>query len=75
MYTKATAMVFVAVLVAVLITSVVVAADNADARRHRHSSSDSQALSQLNDCDSSNCQNAASQIQGDGNSVSISVSN
>jgi hypothetical protein len=64
MYTKLAAIVLVAALAAVLITSTIAAADDADAR---------QRIKQSNkNC--GNCANAASQVDGNGNSVSISIS-
>jgi hypothetical protein len=60
MYTKLTALVLVAALAAVLITSTLAISDDAYAWRK------SQSLYQKNFC-FSNCQNAASQIQGSGN--------
>jgi hypothetical protein len=67
MYAKVTAIVLVAALAAVLITSATLAGtDDASAKKK-------QKLKQINrDC--GQCANAASQIQGDGNDVSIRVS-
>jgi archaellum component FlaG (FlaF/FlaG flagellin family) len=62
MYTKLTALVLVAALAAVLITSTLAISDDADAKRK----SKSQSIFQKNNC-FSNCQNTASQIQGSGN--------
>lgn len=66
MYTKLTAIVLVAVLASVLITSATLAgADDASAMK--------QKIYQKNkNC--GNCQNLASQIQGHGNNVAISQS-
>jgi hypothetical protein len=68
MFTKSMAVVVVAALAAVLISSATLAAiDDANARKK------SQTISQSNrDC--SSCQNLASQIQGKGNAVTISAS-
>ena len=69
MYTKLTAIVLVAALAAVLITSTTISlSDDADARKNRNS----QSLSQINSgC--SQCNNVGVQTQGDGNSVAISI--
>jgi hypothetical protein len=77
MYTKLTAVVFVAALAAVLITSAILArADDANANKGSHrnnggNSHNTQINTQINDCSDSNCSNSASQIQGNGNHVSI----
>ena len=64
MYTKLAAIVLVAALAAVLITSTSAITDDADAR---------QRIKQSNkNC--GNCANAASQVDGNNNDVSISIS-
>jgi archaellum component FlaG (FlaF/FlaG flagellin family) len=69
MYTKLTAIMLVAALAAVLITSTIALSDDANARKNRNS----QSLSQVNNgC--SQCNNVGVQNQGDGNSVAISIS-
>lgn len=76
-HTKLTAVVLVAALAAILITSATISMtyDTAAKRKkHRNGGGNSHAISQVNDCFSSKSQNAASQIQGDGNSVPISQS-
>ena len=74
MYRKLTALVLVAALTAVLVTSATLAmTDDANAKHRHKKSGNSQSLSQSNNC-FSKCQNAGSQIQGSGNSVSISQS-
>ena len=66
---KLTAFVLVAALATVLITSATLAnTEDADAKRKK-----SQSSVQVNNCGSgAKCQNAGSQIQGDGNAVVIS---
>ena len=67
---KLTALVLVAALAAVLITSATLAhTEDADAKRKR--GGNSQSSVQVNNCESGKCQNADSQIQGDGNAVVI----
>jgi hypothetical protein len=74
MYSKITTFVLVAAIAAVLITSVTLAmTDDADAKKKKKRSGGfSQSSSQSNNCDFPQCQNAGSEIQGDGNAVSIS---
>ena len=73
MYSKITTFVLVAAIAAVLITSVTLAmTDDADAKKKKRSGGISQSSSQSNNCAFPQCQNAGSQIQGDGNAVSIS---
>jgi hypothetical protein len=70
MYRKLTALVLVAALAAVLITSATLAnTEDADAKRKKGGNSQSSA--QVNNCKSGKCQSASSQIQGDGNTVVI----
>ena len=74
MYTKLTAIMLVAALAAVLITSATIAlSDDADARKKRNSNSNSQSLSQSNGGGCEQCSNVGVQQQGKGNSVAISV--
>jgi Ni/Co efflux regulator RcnB len=69
MYRKLTALVLVAAVAAVLITSATLAnTQDADAKRKR--GGNSQSSVQVNNCER-NCQNAGSQIQGSGNSIVI----
>lgn len=75
MYRKLTALVLVAALAAVLITSATLAnTEDAFANHKKKKGGNSQSSVQVNNCGSGKCQNAGSQIQGDGNSVSISQS-
>jgi len=68
MYTKLTAIVLVAALAAVLITSATLAAtDDAEAKKK-------QKIMQKNENCSGSCSNKKSQVDGNGNRVSISVS-
>jgi len=74
MNTKVFAIIAIATLAVALITTAATTT-NAFARHHHHGSSNSQSLAQVNSCSSnSKCSNIGSQIQGDGNSVSISSS-
>jgi hypothetical protein len=74
MYTKLTAIMLVAALTAVLITSATIAlSDDADARKNRNRNSNSQSLSQSNGGGCEQCSNVGVQQQGKGNSVAISV--
>jgi uncharacterized membrane protein len=75
MYSKMTTFVLVAAMAAVLITSATLAmTDDALAKHKKKKGGNSQSSVQVNNCGSGKCQNAGSQIQGDGNSVSISQS-
>ena len=76
MYSKITTFVLVAAIPAVLITSATLAmTDDADAKKKKkRGGGNSQSSSQSNNCAFAQCQNAGSQIQGDGNSVAISQS-
>lgn len=75
MYSKITTFVLVAAIAAVLVTSATLAmTDDADAKKKKKRGGNSQSSVQVNNCGSGNCQNAGSQIQGDGNSVAISQS-
>ena len=75
MYSKITALVLVAAIPAVLVTSATLAmTDDALAKHKKKKGGNSQSSSQSNNCAFAKCQNANSQIQGDGNSVSISQS-
>ncbi len=66
MYTKLTALVLVAAIAAVLVTSATIAmTDDADAKRK------SQSSVQINKCGFAACQSVSSQIQGSGNKVFI----
>ena len=70
MYTKLTAILSVAALATVLITSATIAlSDDADARKNRNS----QSLSQSNGGGCKQCANVGVQNQGNDNSVAISV--
>ncbi len=74
MYSKITTLVLVAAIAAFLITSATLAmTDDADAKKRKRGGN-SQSSVQVNNCDYGKCQNAGSQIQGDGNSVAISQS-
>lgn len=75
MYSKITTFVLLSAIAAVLITSATLAmADDADAKHKKKRGGNSQSSVQVNNCAFAKCQNAGSQIQGDGNSVSISQS-
>jgi hypothetical protein len=75
MYSKITALVLVAVIAAVLISSATLAmTDDAFAKHKKKKGGNSQSSSQVNNCAFAKCQNAGSQIQGSGNAVSISQS-
>jgi uncharacterized protein YdeI (BOF family) len=68
-------LVVVAALAAILVAATALATDNAFAKKGGYHKS--QAVSQTNDCGNGDspeevfCQNLASQIQGDGNAVTI----
>jgi hypothetical protein len=73
MNTKVFAIIAFATLSVALITTAATTT-NAFAHHHHRSSSNSQSLAQVNNGCSGSCSNIGSQIQGDGNSVSIASS-